>query len=297
MKYINIPSPAEEYLKAARENYFIDKSDLISEVISAVEAGCPYLCVTRPRGFGKSYGANMVASFFSKADSMRDFFSTQKIGEDAHAMTYCGKSDVVYLRGDKVSREHISGEEYVELIQSRLISDLRILYPEADFSPDADMPEAFSSICEEYENTKLVFVVDEWDYLLSRDWTNEDDHKEYLSFLRYMLKDEEIIQLVYFTGVMPMPKTSDLCMFLQFTLNESRRMCTCFGFTEEEVDELYRRYCSFSKAPAVSREDLRNWCERYSCAKNVSIYNPQSVVSALTSNSIAGSGRKIGSDR
>ena len=77
MKYINTDAPANKYLKAAAMDYFIDKSDLISEVVSAMKRGVPYLCVTRPRRFGKSYGANMVASFFGKAGSMRDFFSSQ----------------------------------------------------------------------------------------------------------------------------------------------------------------------------------------------------------------------------
>ncbi len=300
MKYINTDAPANKYLKAAAMDYFIDKSDLISEVVSAMKSGVPYLCVTRPRRFGKSYGANMVASFFGKAGSMRDFFSSQKVGKDSAAMAYCGKYDVVYLRGDKVTTKHVSGEKYVELIRNRLFSELKVLYPQAEISPDADMSDVFSSICEEYDDASLVFVVDEWDFILSREWTKDEDRKAYLSFLRDMLKDEEIIQLAYFTGVLPMPvfsSTSDLNMFAQFTMSETYELSTCFGFTEEEVDELYHRYSARRNNLLISRNDLRDWYEGYNCAQNVSIYNPQSVVFSLTTNSLADHWSRSGSDK
>ena len=244
MKYINTVAPASKYREAAEMDFFIDKSGLISEVVSVMKRGVRFLCVTRPRRFGKSYGANMVASFFSRAGSMRDFFSSQKVGDDPVAMAYCGKYNVVCLRGDKVTTKHVSGAEYVELIRSRLLAELKILYPKADFSPDADMSDAFSSIREEYHDAKLVFVMDEWDFILSREWTEEEDCKAYTSFLRDTLKDEEIIQLAYFTGVLPMPvfsSTSDLNMFSQYTMSGTPRLSTCFGYSSrvEAFREFY----------------------------------------------------------
>ena len=141
--------------------------------------------------------------------------------------------------------------------------------------------------------------MDEWDYLLSRDWTNEQDHKDYLAFLRNMFKDEGIVKLAYLTGVLPMPvfsSTSDLNMFQPLTMSGSCMLSTCFGFTEEEVDELHRRYCAISKAPILSREDLRDWYEGYTCAEGVSIYNPQSVVFALSHNSLVDYWSRSGKD-
>ena len=63
------------------------------------------------------------------------------------------------------------------------------------------------------------------------------------------------------------------------------------------MDELYRRYCSLSDDPVISRDDLRDWYEGYNCARNVSIYNPQSVVFALTNDSLEDHWCRSGSDR
>ncbi len=287
-KMINTSSPVRKYRKAAADTYFIDKSNLIGEVVAEMENGFRFQCVTRPRRFGKSYGANMVAYFFGKGDSAKKYFASQKIGANPNAMKYCGKYNVVFIRGDKVSTStttKIDGTAYKELIRIKLIQELMVLYPKATISLDMNLSDVFDSILEEYESAELVVVMDEWDYLLNRNWISKDDIETYTSFLSDMLKDEEIIKLAYFTGVLPMPvfsSLSDLNMFIQYTMSESKRFSTCFGFTEEEVDDLYHRYCHQYDTPSFSREDLRDWYNGYTCAKNVSIYNPQSVGCALS---------------
>ena len=80
-------------------------------------------------------------------------------------------------------------------------------------------------------------------------------------------------------------------------MSEARGLSTCFGFTEEEVDELYQRYCSISGNPFITRSDLRDWYEGYSSAQNVSIYNPQSVVFALAGNNLTDHWSRSGSDK
>ena len=48
-------------------DYFVDKSDILinlNKVIGKVDQ--QYICITRPRRFGKTVMANMIASFFSK---------------------------------------------------------------------------------------------------------------------------------------------------------------------------------------------------------------------------------------
>ena len=60
-----------------------------------------------------------------------------------------------------------------------------------------------------------------------------------------------------------------------------------FGFTEEEVDELYSRYLSRESNPKVSREELRTWYNGYHTVSGVRMYNPRSVVCALSDNQIS----------
>ena len=59
MEYINRLYPLREYQRAAAAPYFVDKSDLIGDVVDLIRCGMRYQCVSWPRRFGKTRGANL----------------------------------------------------------------------------------------------------------------------------------------------------------------------------------------------------------------------------------------------
>ena len=67
-KYLNSRVPFEVYKEIAGTRFFVDKSLLLEDISSAMEVdGQKYLCITRPRRFGKSIMASMIATFLGKA--------------------------------------------------------------------------------------------------------------------------------------------------------------------------------------------------------------------------------------
>ena len=85
--YLNSKRPCTVYQKAAESTYFVDKTAMLAELIPIVEKngdsvdGVPvsekdsrYICITRPRRFGKTVMACMIASFFGKGADSRNIF-------------------------------------------------------------------------------------------------------------------------------------------------------------------------------------------------------------------------------
>ncbi len=61
-RYLDSREPFESYRGIAGTRFFVDKTLLLEDILKAVEVdGQRYLCITRPRRFGKSVMANMVA--------------------------------------------------------------------------------------------------------------------------------------------------------------------------------------------------------------------------------------------
>ncbi len=231
-----------------------------------------------------------VAAFFGKSGAPKAYFASQKIGANPQAMQYCGKCDVVYLNGSAVSEEHLDGRTYSRRIEARLMRDLMELYPDVSFSQDERIVWAFEAILRAHRDARLVFVMDNWDYFPTQPWVSEEDVETYMSFLRFMLKDEPIFTLAYFTDLVPkqaFPGWPEVDMFLQLTMMRSCRLNAGFAFTEEEVDALYKRYRSTCSDPNVTREDLQTWYGGYDCASDLRLYNPHSVVLALKNNCLA----------
>ena len=92
------------------------------------------------------------------------------------------------------------------------------------------------------------------------------------------------------TGILPIAKYSsgsELNMFYEYTMAEEEKYSEYFGFTEGEVDELYKRYQAQKLNPEnVTREGLRIWYDGYHTKAGERVYNPRSVVAALTNNNL-----------
>lgn len=59
-----------------------------------------------------------------------------------------------------------------------------------------------------------------------------------------------------------------------------------FGFIEEEVDGLYEKYLADTVNPKIGRDDLKVWYDGYYTKSGERIYNPRSVVLALSNNNL-----------
>lgn len=86
--YLNTTAFRDAYLKVYNSPYFVDKSQLLGELIHNVDTTTNCVCITRPRRFGKSVAANMIASFFSKECDMEAVFGRLKIAANASSRDY-----------------------------------------------------------------------------------------------------------------------------------------------------------------------------------------------------------------
>ena len=92
---------------------------------------------------------------------------------------------------------------------------------------------------------QFIFLIDEWDCVMRERQESEDLQKQYLDFLRNLLKDQPYVALAYMTGILPVKKYgqhSALNMFWEYSMTDQFDFEEYTGFTEEEVKELCRRY-------------------------------------------------------
>jgi hypothetical protein len=138
-------------------------------------------------------------------------------------------------------------------------------------------------------SNKFIFVLDEWDFVFHRDFVTDEDKADYIDFLSNLLKDQPYVQLAYMTGILPISKYSsgsELNMFLEYTMATEQKYGEYFGFTETEVNNLYNKFLENQSEPKVTREGLRTWYNGYHIKSGERVYNPRSVVAALTNNNL-----------
>lgn len=288
--YLNSRAAYTLYQSEAGQPYFVDKTKMLGELFPFVKTGNRHICLTRPRRFGKTMIANMIASFFTKACDTKELFDRLEIAGAPEYDRYRNQYHVVHISFNDMPRNCRSYSQYINRIENLLIKDLQREFPDVAFDAEGAVWDAFMMLYMDHSDVRFIFVLDEWDFMFHQDFVTEADKKSYLGFLRGLLKDRPYVQFAYMTGILPISKYSsgsELNMFAEYTMAKSRMFSEYFGFSDSEVDMLYVRYCENQEEPRyVEREELRRWYDGYAAPSGNRIYNPRSVVLALVNNNL-----------
>ena len=270
--YLNTDKPYENYKRLVNTEYFVDKSSIIKKLNNLLNTTNCYVCITRPRRFGKSSIADMLGAYYSKAVDSREIFDKLNISKCIGYKENLNNHNVINISFNDIPDEGNRYEHYIAMIKNSLKSDIAHKYPEInldDFYTISSMLRATKE--------KFIFIFDEWDYIFNNNLF-EENQDDFLEFLRSLLKDQPYVELAYMTGVLPIKKYSSgsaLNMFDEFTMLDDFQYGDYFGFLEDEVLQL----CSTERKPSF--KEISQWYNGYINEDGEKIYNPRSVVKSL----------------
>ena len=206
--YLNSRTAYTLYKSETEKPYFVDKSRMLEELFPLVQTGNNHICITRPRRFGKTVMANMIASFFSKAYDAQTIFQDLQIAGAEDYERYRNQFFVIHISFNELGGKCTSYENYIERIERKLLRDLRKEFPEADIDESESAADLLLELYAQDDTAQFIFVLDEWDFIFHQDFITEKDKREYLLFLRNLLKDRPYVLLAYMTGILPIAKYS-----------------------------------------------------------------------------------------
>lgn len=260
---------------------YVDKSGLIAKTNAILNTRQKFLCVSRPRRFGKSMAADMLAAYYGREEDTSVLFETLEVSREKSYGKHLNQYDVIKVNMQEFLSTAGSIDEMLRMLQARVTADLKRKYPDS-----ADNSHLMFVMQDIYVDTKRPFVIliDEWDCLFREYQQDKDAQKKYLDFLRVWLKDKEYVALAYMTGILPIKKYgshSALNMFTEYSMTDPGELAEYFGFTEDETEALCAEY-------QMSAEEAKAWYDGYhlvTSTKNGDIYhfmyNPKSVVEAM----------------
>ena len=268
-----------------RSKIYVDKSGLIEKINDLICTEQRFVCISRPRRFGKSMAANMLAAYYERDSDTQDLFESLKISTSHSYREHLNRYDVIKINMQEVLSSSSGVEDMLARLKKYLIFDLTEVYADVRLREPDDLIQVMKDI---FSKTRCPFVVliDEWDCLFREYKQDKEAQKKYLDFLRAWLKDKDYIALAYMTGILPIKKYgshSALNMFTEYSMTNPREMAEFFGFTEDEVKEL----CHIYKR---NFEEAQAWYDGYELVtiegeqkKTYAMYSPKSVVDAMLS--------------
>ena len=269
---LNTESALILYKELLNSEFFVDKSDIIAKISKRIRTNTKYICVTKPRRFGKTSVLNMLGAYYCRAYDSKALFDGLKINKSNTYMAHLNQYNIINLCLNDLPDAGTAYEDYINLIKESIIDDIKEAYPELKDRKFRKVSELLTATQDEF-----IFIIDEWDYIFSHELYPEH-HGDFLEFLRNLLKDKPYVALVYMTGVLPIKKYSTgsaLNMFDEYTMLKDRSFEEYFGFSDEEVEMLCARQ---TKLPLA---EIRDWYNGYVSSTGERIYNPRSVALAL----------------
>lgn len=288
----------EKFRQAANSEIYIDKSGLIEYTNQAINTAEKYICVSRPRRFGKTMAADMLTAYYSRGCDSKELFSALQAAQSRDFEKHRNQYHTVFLNMQEFLSRSKNIPALIERVNRLLMRELKALYPQVDYFDDMDFIESMQDAYAGH-GCQFIFIIDEWDCIFREYSYKKEAQNAYLDFLRDLLKDKGCISLVYMTGILPIKKYgthSALNMFDEFSMLHPGPLASYVGFTEQEVEMLCSRY-------HMEMEEVKNWYDGYSfetqaqghcqqaykipaqgCGRQdvtVSIYNPRSVVSCM----------------
>ncbi len=264
------------------DDIYVDKSMLIKETNELIGTPDKFMCVTRPRRFGKSMALSMLNAYYSKGCDSRELFKNLKIYGDPSFEEHLNKHNVIRIDMAMAYTIEDDASSFLKRLKELLYLDLKEAFPEVKLDYDPKDGAAFSLAMSEIHSRtgeRFVFLIDEWDVVFRESGENKAMCREFGEFLCALFKSSDVsccIDLIYMTGIFPIERYAlrcDLDNFLDCSAAHSFVTKEAIGYTEEEVKDLCERW-------GRDFTEIKSWFGAY-LMDGKAIYNPISVNNAI----------------
>ena len=273
----------DQFKFALNSKIFIDKSNLISVTNEKLCSNDRFMCVTRPRRFGKSMALSMLNAYYSKGCDSKNLFNGLKITSEKTYLEHLNNHNVIWIDMSSIYSRIDNKDTFVKSLKDRVLKDLTRAYGDV-ITSDMLLEDAILEINANL-GEKFIFLIDEWDVIYREEENNTKLCDDYTMFLRSLFKSSDVsncIDLVYMTGILPIRRystQSTLNMFTEYNMISPRELKSYFGFTEDEVRDLCTKY-------NMDFNTIKQWYNGYNL-KGTLLYNPKSVVEAVTTKELS----------
>ena len=265
-----------------RENYgfrrvknsdFVDKTGLLNILNRNMDTENGFMCISRPRRFGKSVAAEMAYAYYDRNSDSRNLFEGLEITKSPDYEKHLNKYPTIFI--DWNTFANVPDKDKLKEAQKSIIADLKQSY---------DILEEKNSLSKALAEINLktgdrfILIIDEWDMLV-RDVTQEIQD-EYVDFLRSMFKSadaKKTFLLVYMTGILPIIKIktqSALNNFREYSIIYPAETAKYYGFTEPEVEKICKDH-------GMNLELMKHAYDGYIIGEEKSMFNPNSVMMSI----------------
>lgn len=170
----------EEFERVVNSEIYVDKTEMIEFFNKVIETEQAYVCVSRPRRFGKTMAANMIAAYFEKGSDSRSLFEGRKLSLHSGWDKNMNKYDVIRIDIADIFSRRNDANEALNYIEKGILEDLAEVYTDIVNVQEDKIADVLDRI-NSRTGTKFV-IIDEWDAFFRDNRLENEVQIGYLAF-------------------------------------------------------------------------------------------------------------------
>ena len=279
-----------EFERAVNSKIYVDKTDMVQFFNDRVNTEQNFVCVSRPRRFGKTMAANMLAAYFEKGSDARFLFENRKLGQLEGWDRNLNKFNVLRIDVAYALALKLDSKAALTYIEETIVSDIVEAFPAVEITLEMEPAVALDKV-NAATGEQFIIIIDEWDAFFRDEKLDFETQKNYIMLLRTLFKSissKKFTALAYITGILPIKRyesESALNNFDEFTMIRPFALLDYVGFTEDEVRKLcelyymdYNELCSWYDGYTFEKKEIVNGKRK---TIPVHIFGPNSVIKAI----------------
>jgi len=167
MYYLDTNTPMMNYQMNVNSKIYVDKSLLIEKMNELLNTTSRYVCITRPRRFGKTINVSMLGAYYTVGYDAQNLFKGLKIENSDSFKKHFNKHHVIYIDFSRMPDQCKGFDDYLTAIQVRLKRDMRDAF-QVDIFEDDSIQEILNKV-----NENFIFLLDEWDSIFYEGFMSE----------------------------------------------------------------------------------------------------------------------------
>ena len=120
MFYLNTNAQFILFQQALNSDIYVDKSMLISQISKKIHTEDRYICITRPRRFGKTMNANMLGAYYTRGTASDGLFDHLMIAQTENYHKDMNQYNVIHVDFSVQPDSCSSYQEYITSIRKKL---------------------------------------------------------------------------------------------------------------------------------------------------------------------------------
>ena len=152
------------FRESLNSEIYVDKTELIEKTNAVLDTRHKFLCVSRPRRFGKSMAADMLAAYYERGEDSASLFDFLKISKLISYQKHRNQYDVIKVNMQEFFSMAHNMDDMLSMFQRYLIFELKDYFVNIRFRDENNLIQVMKDIYSK-TNRSFVILIDEWDCL------------------------------------------------------------------------------------------------------------------------------------